>query len=135
MNEHKVEFIIVGGFALAFHGVPRFTGDIDVFIDSDSDNVKRVMNALIAFGFGSLDLSIEDFQKPDNVIQLGHPPVRIDIVTSISGVSWDEANSTKEPGLFGDVPVSYIGKKQFIINKRATGRKKDLADLESLGED
>ena len=135
LNEHKVEFIIVGGFALAFHGVPRFTGDIDVFIDSDSDNAKRVMNALIAFGFGSLDLSIEDFQKPDNVIQLGHPPVRIDIVTSISGVSWDEAYSTKEPGLFGDVPVSYIGKKQFIINKRATGRKKDLADLESLGED
>jgi predicted nucleotidyltransferase len=134
LNEYKVEFIIVGGFALAFHGVPRFTGDIDVFIKSDQDNAKRVMNTLVAFGFGSLDLSIEDFQTPNNVIQLGLPPVRIDIVTSISGVTWDEAYATKENGLFGDVPVSYIGKKQFIINKRATGRKKDLADLESLGE-
>jgi len=93
------------------------------------------MNALISFGFGSLDLSIEDFQKPENVIQLGHPPVRIDIVTSIGGVSWEEAFGSKEPGQSGDVPVSYIGRKQFIINKRATDRKKDLADLESLGED
>jgi hypothetical protein len=134
LNEHKVEFIIVGGFALAFHGVPRFTGVIDIFINSDKENASRIMNALISFGFGSLDLSSEDFQKPDNIIQLGHPPVRIDIVTSISGVTWEEAYATKAPGLFGDVPVSYIGKKQFILNKRATGRKKDLADLESLGE-
>ena len=135
LNEHEVEFIIVGGYALAFHGVPRFTGDIDVFVKADHENAKRIMKALAAFGFSSLDLTIDDFQDQNKVIQLGLPPVRIDIISSISGVTWEDADATKEPGLFGDVSVSYIGRKQFIINKRATGRKKDLADLEALGEE
>ena len=134
LNAHEVKFMIVGGYALAYHGAPRFTGDIDVFIKSDQDNAKRMMNALVEFGFGSLDLSMDDFRDPDKIIQLGFPPVRIDIITSLSGVSWEEANDSKEPGLFGDVPVSYIGKQQFILNKRASGRLKDLADIEALGE-
>ncbi len=135
LNEHEVKFIIVGGYALAFHGAPRFTGDIDVFVKQDQENAKRILHALADFGFSSLDITIDDFQNQDNVIQLGLPPVRIDLITSISGVSWNEADASKEPGLFGDVSVSYIGKEQFIINKRASGRKKDLADLESLGEE
>ncbi len=135
LNAHEVNFMIVGGYALAYHGAPRFTGDIDVFIQSDQDNAQRMMNALTEFGFGSLDVSMDDFQDPDKIIQLGFPPVRIDIITSLSGVSWEEANTSKEPGMFGDVPVSYIGKKQFILNKRASGRLKDLADIEALGED
>ena len=135
LNEHKVRFMIVGGYALAYHGAPRFTGDIDVFVKPDHENAKRIFNALADFGFSSLDLTIDDFQDQDKVIQLGLPPVRIDIITSISGVTWEEAYASKEPGLFGDVSVSYIGKKQFITNKRATGRKKDLADLEALGEE
>jgi len=135
LNEHEVEFIIVGGYALAFHGVPWFTGDIDVYVKADKENAKRILNALAAFGFGSLDLTIDDFLDQNKVIQLGLPPVRINIVTSISGVTWKEADASKEPGLFGDISVSYIGKEQFIINKRATGRKKDLADLEALGEE
>ncbi|MFC2112674.1 nucleotidyl transferase AbiEii/AbiGii toxin family protein [Bacteroidota bacterium] len=135
LNEHEVKFIIVGGYALAFHGAPRFTGDIDVFVKPDQENAKRILNVLAGFGFNSLDITIDDFQNRDNVIQLGLPPVRIDLITSISGVTWEEADASKEPGLFGDVSVSYIGKKQFILNKRATGRKKDLADLESLGEE
>jgi predicted nucleotidyltransferase len=135
LNEHEVEFIIVGGYALAYHGAPRFTGDIDVFIKSDQQNAERILNALAAFGFGSLDIAVEDFLPPNNIIQLGVPPVRIDLITSISSVTWEEANTSKEKGLFGDIPVSYIGKKQFIINKRASGRKKDLADLEALGEE
>ena len=135
LNAHEVKFMIVGGYALAFHGVPRFTGDIDVFVKPDYENAKRIINALAEFGFSSLDLTIDDFQDQNKVIQLGLPPVRIDIITSISGVTWEEADASKEPGLFGDVSVSYIGKKQFIINKRATGRKKDLADLEALGEE
>ena len=135
LNEHEVKFIIVGGYALAYHGAPRFTGDIDVLVKPDQENAKRILNALADFGFSSLDITIDDFQNQDNVIQLGLPPVRIDLITSISGVTWDEANTSKEPGLFGDVSVSYIGKEQFIINKRASGRKKDLADLESLGEE
>jgi len=135
LNEHEVKFIIVGGYALAFHGAPRFTGDIDVFVKSDHENAKRILNALADFGFSSLDITIDDFQDQNKVIQLGLPPVRIDLITSISGVTWEEADASKEPGLFGDVSVSYIGKKQFIFNKRASGRKKDLADLESLGEE
>ncbi len=135
LNENEVEFIIVGGYALAFHGAPRFTGDIDLFVKPDKANSERIFRALIAFGFGSLDIAIEDFLHPDNIIQLGVPPVRIDLITSISGVTWKEAFTSKETGLFGNVTVSFIGRKQFIINKRTTGRKKDLADLESLGEE
>jgi hypothetical protein len=135
LNAHEVQFLIVGGYALAFHGAPRFTGDIDVFVKPDNANAKRIINALADFGFSSLDLTINDFKDQNKVIQLGLPPVRIDIITSISGVTWEEADASKEPGLFGDVSVSYIGKKQFITNKRATGRKKDLADIEALGEE
>lgn len=135
LNAHEVKFMIVGGYALAYHGAPRFTGDIDVFIQSDHENAKRMMNALTDFGFSSPDLSVDDFQDPDKIIQLGYPPVRIDIITSLSGVGWEEADDSKEAGMYGDVPVSYIGKKQYIMNKRVSGRMKDLADIEALGED
>jgi hypothetical protein len=127
--------MIVGGYALAFHGAPRYTGDIDVFTKPEHENAKRIINALADFGFSALDLTIDDFQDQNKVVQLGLPPVRIDILTSISGVTWEEADTSKEPGFFGDVSVSYIGKKQFITNKRAIGRKKDLADLEAIGEE
>ena len=135
LNAHDVKFVIVGGYALAYHGAPRFTGDIDIFVNPDYENAKRILNALSDFGFGSLDLSLDDFQDQDKVIQLGVPPVRIDILTSINGVTWEEANASKEAGLFGDVSVMYIGKKQFIANKLAIGRTKDLADIEALGEE
>lgn len=135
LNEHKVEYLIVGGYALAFHGAPRFTGDIDIFVRPSSENASRVLEALAAFGFRFPNLTVADFQNPDKVVQLGVPPVRIDIITSISGVSWEEAEAAKEPGSFGDVPVSYIGRREYIKNKRSAGRKKDLADIEALGED
>ncbi len=135
LNEHKVEYLIVGGYALAFHGAPRFTGDIDVFVRRAPENAKRILNALTAFGFQFSNLNIEDFQTPDKVVQLGVPPVRVDLITSLSGVTWDEAQAHKEPGVFGDVPVAYIGRSEFVANKRASGRQKDLADLEALGED
>ena len=135
LNAHEVKFMIVGGYALAFHGAPRFTGDIDVFVKPNHENAKRIINALADFGFSSLDLTFDDFQDQNKVIQLGLPPVRIDIITSISGVTWEEADASKEPGHFGDVSVFYIGKTQYITNKRSTGRKKDIADLEALGEE
>ena len=134
LNEHKVEYLIVGGYALAFHGAPRFTGDLDVFVRPEAANASRILNALAVFGFHFPNLTEADFQKPGNVVQLGVPPVRIDLVTSISGVSWEEAEAAKDSGTFGDVPVNYIGRRQFIANKRATGRTKDLADVEALGE-
>ncbi len=135
LNEHKVEYLIVGGYALAFHGAPRYTGDIDIFVRPHPENARRVHQALSAFGFQFPNLTVEDFLKPSRVVQLGVPPVRVDLITSLTGVSWEEADASKEQGHFGDVPVHYIGRKQYIANKRATGRRKDLADIEALGED
>ncbi len=133
-NKHKVEYLVVGDYALAFHGVPHFTGDIDLFVKPVCDNAKRVIVALDEFGFGSLDLSEDDFTTPGKVIQLGVPPIRIDIITRISGVSWEKANSDKVPGQYDQTPVFFISREDFIANKKATGRKKDAADIEALGE-
>jgi hypothetical protein len=135
LNKHAVEFIIVDGYALAFHGAPRFTGDIDIFVRPHPRNAARILEALNEFGFGSADLAEEDFSTPRKVVQLGAPPVRVDLVTSLTGVSWEEAAAAKRAGVYGDVPVFFIGRKEFIANKRAMGRKKDLADIEALGEE
>jgi hypothetical protein len=134
LNAHKVEYMIVGAYALAFHGAPRYTGDMDIFVKPDSENARRIIAALNDFGFGSAGLTVADFEVEDRVVQLGFPPVRVDIVTSITGVSWEKAVSERIKGIYGDIPVYYIGRRQFISNKRALGRKKDLADLEALGE-
>ena len=133
-NAHHVEYLIVGGYALAFHGAPRFTGDLDIFVKSEAANAQRILTALAAFGFASVGLAPSDFERPDQVVQLGVPPVRIDLITSITDVSWDEAWAGRIAGRYGDMPVYYLGREQFIANKRATGRTKDLADLEMLGE-
>jgi hypothetical protein len=134
LNAHKVEYVIVGGYALAFHGAPRFTGDIDLFVKPDPENATRILAALDEFGFGSLDLSQEDFTKPGHVVQLGVPPVRVDIMTSVTGLSWEKANASKVAGRYGDTPVWFLSREDFIANKRAVGRKKDAADIEALGE-
>ena len=134
-NAHQVDYIIVGAYALAYYGAPRYTGDIDILVRPDSENAFRILSALDEFGFGSLGLAAEDFTAPDKVIQIGVTPVRVDIVTSLTGVSWEEAAKGRVAGTYGDLEVYYIGKKQFILNKRALGRKKDLADLEALGEE
>ena len=133
-NTHHVEYMIVGGYALAFHGAPRYTGDLDLFVKPDPHNAQQILTALTAFGFGSLGLATADFDRPDKVVQLGVPPVRVDIITSISGVTWEKARSGCEKGSYGDIPVQYIGREDFLQNKRMTQRKKDLADVEALGE-
>jgi hypothetical protein len=133
-NKNTVEYIVVGAYALAYHGVPRFTGDIDIFVNNSPENATLIVQSLEEFGFGSLGLSANDFCQSEQIIQLGVPPVRIDLLTSITGVSWSQADSGKESCLYGDIPVHFLGKQQYIENKRATGRKKDLADLEALGE-
>jgi hypothetical protein len=126
--------VIVGGYALAFHGAPRFTGDLDLLVRPEADNARRVVAALAEFGFGDLGLSTNDFEQPGQVVQLGYAPLRVDLITSLSGVSWEEAAAGQAPGSFGNVPVNYLGRQQLIANKRATGRKRDWADLEALGE-
>ncbi len=133
-NAHNVEYVIVGDYALAFHGAPRYTGDMDLLIKPDQENAQKVLNALKDFGFSSLDLSIDDFSSPEKVIQLGVPPVRIDIVTSITGLMWEQIAPNRVNGAYGDVPAYYIGKQELIANKKALARHKDLADIEALGE-
>jgi hypothetical protein len=132
LNKHAVEYLVVGGYALAFHGAPRYTGDIDLFVRPHFKNAARVLDTLVEFGFGSLGLTQEDFSTPAKVVQLGVPPVRVDLVTSLTGVSWEQAAAGRCPGAYGDVPVFFIGRAEFIANKRATGRMKDFADIEAL---
>ncbi|MDD5555745.1 MAG: hypothetical protein PHN82_00670 [bacterium] len=133
-NERGIEYVIVGAYALAYHGAPRFTGDIDIYVRPTPENAYRIIEALTSFGFGSVGLKADDFQEPDHVVQLGVPPVRIDLVTSLTGVSWEQADAGKAAGTYGDVDVHYLGRDQYLQNKRAMGRKKDIADLEALGE-
>ena len=130
-------FLVVGAHALGVHGVPRATVDLDIWIDRSPDNARRVWAALVAFGAPLHALKIEeaDFVRPDVVVQFGLPPYRIDVLTGVSGVDFDEAWRERVEDRFEDVQVPYIGRAAFIRNKRASGRKKDLADLEALGED
>ena len=134
-NAHKVEYMIVGGYALAYHGAPRYTGDIDLFVKPDEENATRILKALDDFGFGSVGLNKDDLKSPNKVVQLGYPPVRIDIITTISGLTWEDACKGRNKGEYGNIPVFYIGRDHYILNKKASGRKKDIADLEALGED
>jgi len=134
LNAHEVDYVVVGAVALAFHGIPRYTGDIDVLIARTPANAARMMAALTEFGFGNVGLSAADFEAKDNVVQLGVPPVRIDVMTAIDGVSWDEAAGSRISGDYGGVPVWVISREMLIKNKKATGRLKDLADVEALEE-
>lgn len=134
-NARSVEYLVVGSFALAFHGAPRYTGDMDLLVKPDPENSRRIIAALTDFGFTSLGLADDEFIEPDQVIQLGVPPVRVDLMTAIEGVSWDEAWASRSPGDCGGVPVHYLGREQFIANKRAAGRPKDLADIAKLVEE
>ena len=134
LNARGVEYVVVGAHALAYHGAPRLTGDLDILVRPDAENARRVLGALEEFGFGAIGLAAEDFVVPDRVVQLGIVPVRIDLVTSITAVPWQEAAAGCAPGVYGDVPVRYLGRAELVKNKRAIGRKKDIADLEALGE-
>jgi hypothetical protein len=132
LNGQKVKYVIVGGYAVAFHGAPRYTGDIDILVEPDKKNAARILKALKDFGFTGLKLTESDFEKPDIVIQFGVAPVRVDIITSISGVTWEKAFGGRKKGKYGDVRVSYLGRKELVQNKKATGRAKDFADIEAL---
>ena len=132
MNSHHVEYVVVGGHAVAFHGHPRFTGDIDFLVRAASENAKRVLRVLNAFGFGNVGISERDLLEPGRIIQLGHPPNRIDILTSISGVDFKTAWGSRVPTVLDDQAVDLIGWHELLQNKRAAGRQKDLADIEKL---
>ena len=132
---HGVTFLVVGAHALAVHGVPRATGDLDVWVRSTPENAARVVAGLAAFGapLDTLGIAIDDFIRPDVVAQLGLPPYRIDILTSISGVDFDSAWRDRVAGAVAGVIVPVLDRNSLRKNKKASGRSRDLADLESLG--
>jgi hypothetical protein len=127
-----VRFLIVGAYALALHGRPRATGDLDVWIDPTPVNAARVMCALAEFGAPVSQISENDFSQPGIVYQIGVPPGRIDILTELTGVSFDEAWPDRLRHRFGDVEVDFLGRETLVRNKRALARPKDLADIEGL---
>ena len=132
LNSHDVHFVIVGAFALAYHGHARYTSDIDLFIEKSSENADRILGALREFGFGDIGLTQEDLAQKDQVVQLGVAPNRIDLLTFLSGVSFQEAWASREIGEIGDLRVPFISRALLKQNKLATGRSQDLADLEHL---
>lgn len=126
------KFLIVGAHALAAHGTPRATGDLDIWIEGTSDNAARVFEALKVFGAALLDLTIDDLSRPGTVFQIGLPPSRIDILSSISGVEFDQAWPRRIEVPIGQLRVGVISRADFIANKQASGRPKDLLDLKLL---
>lgn len=129
---HKVEFLLVGGYALAFCGAPRFTEDIDFFVRISPENARRIEAALTEFGFGAVGITAADFLELEQVIQLGRAPQRIDLLTSISGVTWGEAWNGRQEVELGGHRVWAMGRDGLIRNKRASGRPQDLADVARL---
>lgn len=132
LDEHSVRYLVVGGFAVAVHGIPRYTKDLDLWVECSVDNARRVLAALDAFGFGSLELSVEDFTTPDLVIQLGYEPNRIDLLTGLTGVTFAEAYPKRITSSIDGIEVSVIDRASLATNKRAFGRPQDLADVEGL---
>ena len=131
----RVEFLLVGGYALAFHGAPRFTEDIDFLVMVSAENAGKLAALLEDFGFGELGIGAEDFLVADQVIQLGRAPHRIDLLTGISGVPWQEAWESRILANFGGLEIPVIGKAALEANKIATGRPQDIADVARLRED
>jgi hypothetical protein len=134
LSARGAEYLIVGGYALAAHGHPRYTGDLDFWIGASGTNAKRVMGALADFGFGGLGITEDDLARPDSVIQLGYPPNRIDILTSIDGVSFEACYSRRMEVQTDGLALNFISLQDLKANKRASGRARDKADLEDLGE-
>lgn len=131
LNAREVRYLIVGAFAVAYHGYPRFTGDINIFVERSHENA-RLLDVIEQFGFGELNISVEDFLHEDHVIQLGVAPCRIDLLTFLSGVNFQEAWATRKYGELDGLTVPFISKELLRNNKEASGRSQDVADLEHL---
>lgn len=132
LRHRNVKALVVGGYAVAFHGQPRFTKDIGLFVEASPDNAERLVAALTDFGFGGLGLTPADFASPGKIVQLGVAPNRVDLLTTIDGVSFGEAWRGRVAGHYGREAVDYIGRAELIRNKRASGRPQDLLDVDGL---
>lgn len=132
LNKNEVKYLVVGGYAFAVHAYPRFTNDIDFFVLSTKPNVDKIISVLKEFGFDISSTSADDLLKKDKIIQLGEPPYRIDLLTSIDGVEFEDAWEKKVHGKYGEQVLYFISKEDLKRNKKASGRKKDLDDLNEL---
>lgn len=131
LNNNKVRYLIIGGYAVVYHGYVRSTNDIDIWIDASEANIERLLSALDKFGFSALNFKKTDF-VPNQIVQLGYPPNRIDIITSPAGVSFDECYASKEQVELEMISVNFIDLKNLLKSKKAANRTRDLADLEEL---
>ncbi len=134
LNDNHVRYLVVGGYAVAVHGHPRYTKDIDIWIEMSPENAANLLLALEQFGFGSLDLRSQDFLTPEQIIQLGYPPNRIDLLTTIDGVNFANCYPSRLEVLIDDILVNFIDLDNLRKNKKASGRLQDLADLENLND-
>ena len=132
LNENEVEYLIVGAFAMAFHGYPRYTGDIDFWVNNSEQNAAKVFKVIKAFGFPVDKLSEKDFTSTDIIFQMGFPPVRIDVITSVEALDFKNSFPKRMEKIIDCLKVNYISKQDLMKNKKAVGRKKDLADYETL---
>jgi hypothetical protein len=132
LSGRDVEYVIVGAHALAFHGAPRFTGDLDIFVRPTEENGRRLLAAIADFGFPTAPVTPADIVVGRKVIEMGVPPVQIHVMSAIDGVSWDEVWAGRETGVLGVRTLAFIGREAFLRNKRAAGRPKDLADIDAL---
>lgn len=131
-NKHNVKYLVIGGYAVSVHGYPRSTKDIDLCIEMSETNASKMIQVIKDFGFSSLKLKSEDFLKKDSITQLGFPPLRIDILNDLDGVSFEEAWNNKKIISFENVPVNFIGYNDLLIVKQKAGRPQDIADVEKL---
>jgi predicted nucleotidyltransferase len=132
LNDNGVRYLVIGGYAVAFHGYPRYTRDIDIWVGMDAENATKIIKALEQFGFASLGLQTSDFTAPDQIVQLGYPPNRIDLITTTPGVDFDTCHAARVPTEIDNVQVNFIDLENLKRNKRAVGRHQDLADIENL---
>jgi predicted nucleotidyltransferase len=132
LNDNGVHYLIIGGYAVAFHGHPRYTKDIDIWVGMDSENAANIVKALEQFGFTSLGLKESDFLVPDQIVQLGFPPKRIDLITTASGVDFETCYDSRIQTEIDGIIVNFIDLENLKRNKKAAGRHQDLADIESL---
>lgn len=132
LNDNEVRYLVVGGYAVALHGYPRYTKDMDIWVEMSSDNAAKILKALEQFGFGSLGVKASDFTVPDQMLQLGYPPGQIYILTTLPGVEFSECYASRTTVEVDGVSVNFIDLENLKKNKEATGRHQDLADLENL---
>jgi len=132
LEEHKVDYMIIGGYAVAYHGYPRFTKDIDVFFRVTPENIHHLREALFTFGFQEEDLPVEAFTTAGNVLTFGEVPSRVDLINTIDGITYEEASQNKIRGRYGEIDVNFIGLNDLLKNKEATPRAKDKGDVEEL---